>query len=94
MLDVGAAEGSMAGELTRRGFIVTCLGRDLVLAEQAAVRCDRMLICDLDRAIPLLYRETQMETITPARFGRGRIPRLNPPRPATAFTFPAHTVSE
>lgn len=54
LLDVGAADGSVAGRLSRQGFVVTCLERDPELAERARESCDRVVTCDLDQAIPPL----------------------------------------
>ena len=54
VLDVGAAGGYLAEILTRRGFEVTCLERDPGLAAQAAEKCRRVVIADLERELPPL----------------------------------------
>lgn len=54
LLDVGAAQGYLAEILTRRGFEVTCLERDPGLAAQAAGKCHRVVVADLERELPPL----------------------------------------
>jgi len=53
-LDVGAADGFLAAELTARDWKVTALERDPVQATRAAARCERAIVVDLERETPAL----------------------------------------
>lgn len=53
-LDVGAADGFLAAELTARAWKVTALERDPVQAERAAARCEQAIAVDLERETPAL----------------------------------------
>jgi SAM-dependent methyltransferase len=54
LLDVGAADGFLAAELTRRGWRVTALERDPDQAASARGRCDAIVVADLERGLPPL----------------------------------------
>jgi len=51
-LDVGAADGFLAAELTARGWKVTALERDPAQAALAATRCEQAIVVDLERETP------------------------------------------
>jgi SAM-dependent methyltransferase len=53
-LDVGAADGFLAAELTARDWKVTALERDPVQVARAAARCERAIAVDLERETPAL----------------------------------------
>ena len=53
-LDVGAADGFLAAELTARGWKVTALERDPAQAARAAARCEQAIVVDLEREMPAL----------------------------------------
>jgi SAM-dependent methyltransferase len=53
-LDVGAADGFLAAELSARGWKVTALERDPAQAARAAARCEQALTVDLERQTPTL----------------------------------------
>ena len=53
-IDVGAADGFLAAELTARDWKVTALERDPVQATRAAARCERAITVDLERETPAL----------------------------------------
>ena len=57
LLDVGAADGLLARELTARGWRVTGIEADPAAAEAGAATCERMLVTDLDRDTPPLDGE-------------------------------------
>jgi SAM-dependent methyltransferase len=52
VLDVGAADGLLARRLAERGWRVTGIERDAVLADAAAAHCERMIHTDLNRSLP------------------------------------------
>ena len=52
ILDVGAAHGYLAATLRRRGFHVTGIEADPVLAEEAAHHCHELHVADLDGPLP------------------------------------------
>lgn len=52
ILDVGAAHGYLAAVLRRRGFHVTGVEADPVLAKEAANHCDELHVADLDGPLP------------------------------------------
>src|SRR5688572_7655869 len=54
LLDVGAADGYLAQILTERGFEVTCLEANPVLAGRAQGKCAAVVISDLNREVPRL----------------------------------------
>ena len=51
-LDVGAADGFLAAELTARAWKVTALERDPAQAALAATRCEQAIAVDLERETP------------------------------------------
>lgn len=51
-LDVGAADGFLAAELTARGWKVTALERDPAQAAVAATRCEQAIVVDLEGETP------------------------------------------
>jgi SAM-dependent methyltransferase len=53
-LDVGAADGFLAAELTARDWKVTALERDPAQAALAATRCEQAIAVDLERETPTL----------------------------------------
>lgn len=53
-LDVGAADGFLAAELTARAWKVTALERDPAQAARAAARCEQAVAVDLERETPAL----------------------------------------
>ncbi len=54
ILDVGAAHGALAARFRERGFHVTCIEGDPVLAQAARDKCDEMIVADLDQPPPKL----------------------------------------
>jgi SAM-dependent methyltransferase len=54
LLDAGAADGFLAEVMTGRGWIVTALERDPVLADRARGRCHEVIVADLAEAAPKL----------------------------------------
>lgn len=54
LLDVGAASGFLAQQLTERGYEVTCLEGNPQLASQAVGKCRAVVVADLDRETPEL----------------------------------------
>jgi 2-polyprenyl-3-methyl-5-hydroxy-6-metoxy-1,4-benzoquinol methylase len=52
LLDVGAADGLLSRHLTARGWKVTGLEADPAAAAAGAAHCERMVVADLDEAIP------------------------------------------
>jgi 2-polyprenyl-3-methyl-5-hydroxy-6-metoxy-1,4-benzoquinol methylase len=54
LLDVGAADGLLARELSARGWRVTGIEADPAAAKIGAEACERMLVADLDRETPAL----------------------------------------
>lgn len=50
LLDVGSAQGELAGRFTEKGFRVTCVEADPALAAQARSRCEELWPLDLDRS--------------------------------------------
>ena len=60
-LDVGAAQGVLSRPLTERGWRVTGIECDPVLAQSGAVHCARMVVANLDREVPAL--ETLFDAI-------------------------------
>jgi 2-polyprenyl-3-methyl-5-hydroxy-6-metoxy-1,4-benzoquinol methylase len=54
LLDVGAAQGYLAEALTARGFEVTCLEGDPMLAAVASSRGLNVIVADLDNGLPAL----------------------------------------
>jgi 2-polyprenyl-3-methyl-5-hydroxy-6-metoxy-1,4-benzoquinol methylase len=61
VLDVGAAHGYLAAVLKQRGFHVTAIEADPVLAREAARHCDQIHVADLDAPLPRL--EGQFDVI-------------------------------
>ncbi|PYM20941.1 MAG: hypothetical protein DMD81_01065 [Candidatus Rokuibacteriota bacterium] len=61
LLDVGAADGLLSRKLTERGWRVTGIECDPVLAQAGSVHCARMVVANLDREVPVL--ETQFDAI-------------------------------
>ena len=61
LLDVGAADGLLSGKLTERGWRVTGIECDPVLAQTGAAHCGRMVVANLDREVPPL--ETLFDVI-------------------------------
>ena len=57
VLDVGAAHGYMAAALRGRGFRVTGIEADPVLAREAANYCEEVFVVDLDGPLPELKCE-------------------------------------
>jgi 2-polyprenyl-3-methyl-5-hydroxy-6-metoxy-1,4-benzoquinol methylase len=57
VLDVGAAHGYLAAMLRQRGFCVTGIESDPVLAAEAAKRCDEIYVADLDGRLPGFDRQ-------------------------------------
>jgi SAM-dependent methyltransferase len=53
-LDVGAADGFLSELLTARGWLVTALERDPVLAERARGKCREVIVADLGAGVPKL----------------------------------------
>jgi SAM-dependent methyltransferase len=54
LLDVGAADGFLAAELTRRGWQVTAIERDPARAAAARGQCHAIVLADLEQGIPAL----------------------------------------
>ena len=54
LLDVGAADGLLARELSARGWRVTGIEADPAVAKLGADACERMVVADLDRETPAL----------------------------------------
>jgi len=54
LLDVGAADGLLSRHLTERGWKVTGIEADSVMAAAGASYCERMLVADLNRGVPAL----------------------------------------
>ncbi|HAM58103.1 MAG TPA: hypothetical protein DCQ64_22910 [Candidatus Rokubacteria bacterium] len=54
VLDVGAADGFLAAELTTRGWQVTALERDPARAAAARGKCREVVVVDLEREMPPL----------------------------------------
>jgi 2-polyprenyl-3-methyl-5-hydroxy-6-metoxy-1,4-benzoquinol methylase len=54
LLDVGAAQGYLAEALTARGYEVTCLEGDPMLAAVASARGLNVVVADLDNGLPAL----------------------------------------
>jgi 2-polyprenyl-3-methyl-5-hydroxy-6-metoxy-1,4-benzoquinol methylase len=52
LLDVGAADGFLAEQLTARGWEVTALERDAARAAAARGKCREVLVVDLERETP------------------------------------------
>jgi 2-polyprenyl-3-methyl-5-hydroxy-6-metoxy-1,4-benzoquinol methylase len=52
LLDVGAADGYLAQLLTERGFDVTCVEGNPILASEARRKCACVLLSDLNREVP------------------------------------------
>jgi len=52
LLDVGAADGLLSGQLSERGWKVTAIEADPVAAKAGAVRCEHMIVADLDTGLP------------------------------------------
>ena len=52
LLDVGAADGLLARQLTERGWKVTAIEADPVAAKAGAAHCERMIVGDLDAGLP------------------------------------------
>lgn len=57
LLDVGAADGLLSRHLTERGWKVTGIEADQKMAAAGAAHCERMLVADLNRGVPLLDGE-------------------------------------
>lgn len=53
LLDVGAADGLLSRQLTAFGWRVTAIEGDPTLAQVGARHCERMIIMNLDREIPV-----------------------------------------
>ncbi len=54
LLDVGAADGLLGRHLTERGWKVTGIEADPAMAAAGTAHCERMLVADLNRAVPVL----------------------------------------
>jgi 2-polyprenyl-3-methyl-5-hydroxy-6-metoxy-1,4-benzoquinol methylase len=54
VLDVGAADGLLSRHLTARGWKVTALEADPQAAAAAEPHCERVIVADLDVAVPAL----------------------------------------
>jgi 2-polyprenyl-3-methyl-5-hydroxy-6-metoxy-1,4-benzoquinol methylase len=54
LLDVGAADGLLGRHFTGRGWKVTGIEADPAMAAAGAAHCERMLVADLNRAVPAL----------------------------------------
>jgi 2-polyprenyl-3-methyl-5-hydroxy-6-metoxy-1,4-benzoquinol methylase len=54
LLDVGAADGLLSRHLTARGWKVTALEADATAAAAAEPHCERVIVADLDAALPSL----------------------------------------
>jgi SAM-dependent methyltransferase len=54
LLDVGAADGFLSRRLTDQGWRVTAVEADPDLARVGAAACERMIVTDLNRAVPPL----------------------------------------
>ena len=54
LLDVGAADGYLAQLLTDRGFDVTCVEGNPILASEARKKCACVLMSDLNREVPTI----------------------------------------
>ncbi len=52
LLDVGAAQGDLAGMLTQRGYAVVALEGDANLAAMAEGKCKQVILADLDGPLP------------------------------------------
>ena len=52
LLDVGAADGLLSRKLSERGWRVTGIECDPVLAQAGAAHCERMIVANLDREVP------------------------------------------
>lgn len=61
LLDVGTADGFLARRLSEQGWQVTGIERDADSARQAQPHCSRVLVADLNRALPEM--EGRFETI-------------------------------
>jgi SAM-dependent methyltransferase len=57
LLDVGAADGLLSRHLTGRGWKVTAIEASPEMAAVGAAHCERMLVADLNREIPVLDGE-------------------------------------
>jgi SAM-dependent methyltransferase len=54
LLDVGAADGLLSRHFTERGWKVTAIEADPVMARAGADHCERMLVADLNGGVPAL----------------------------------------
>ena len=54
LLDVGAAQGTLAERFTERGFEVTGIEGDATFAQAAAGTCKQLFVSDLDGSLPPL----------------------------------------
>jgi 2-polyprenyl-3-methyl-5-hydroxy-6-metoxy-1,4-benzoquinol methylase len=54
VLDVGAADGLLSRPLSARGWKVTALEADASAAAAAEAHCERVIVADLDVAVPAL----------------------------------------
>src|SRR5688572_9370046 len=54
LLDVGAANGLLSRHLTERGWKVTSIEADPAMAAAGGAHCERMLVADLNRGVPVL----------------------------------------
>jgi 2-polyprenyl-3-methyl-5-hydroxy-6-metoxy-1,4-benzoquinol methylase len=54
LLDVGAADGLLSRGLTQRGWKVTGIEADRAAAAAGSAHCERMIVADLDAAMPAL----------------------------------------
>jgi SAM-dependent methyltransferase len=54
LLDVGAADGLLSRHLSERGWKVTAIEADPAMAAAGAPHCERMLVADLNRGVPVL----------------------------------------
>jgi SAM-dependent methyltransferase len=53
-LEIGAADGALAEQLTAQGWEVTAVERDPALAALARGRCREVVVADLERGLPAL----------------------------------------
>lgn len=86
LLDVGAADGFLAGQLTEQGYEVTCIEGDPELAALAAGKCRAVVVADLDRDTPdldgvfdvIVYGDVLEHLKDPLRVVRTLARRLRP----------------
>jgi 2-polyprenyl-3-methyl-5-hydroxy-6-metoxy-1,4-benzoquinol methylase len=94
-LDVGAADGLLSRHLTTRGWRVTALEADAGAAARGAAHCERMVVADLDRALPPLDGPFDaivcgdvLEHLVEPRRVLGQLARLLAPRGRLVLSIP------